>query len=110
MLRKKGTEVNITFHTRLEYLPLAALNRFIDQRVLGDEEIGGFRQRFAEVLELFDGEAFVLDGGEEVAVLQVVFDGFDGFFLPGSADGGADCGAVPAEGGGEVGTGLGKKG
>lgn len=37
----------------------------------------------------------------------MVFDGFDGFFLLGSADSGADCGAAPAEGGGEVGIGKG---
>lgn len=58
-------------------------------------------------MELFDGEAFVFYAGEEVAVLEVVFDGFDGFFLLGSADSGADCGAAPAEGGGEEGIGNG---
>lgn len=41
-------------------------------------------------MELLDGEAFVADSGDEVAGLELFFYGFDGFFLLGAADGGAD--------------------
>ena len=78
------------FHTRLESFPFGAFDGFEDQSVLGDDELCRVRESSPEVLELLDGEAFVVDGGEEVAVLEVGLDCLDGFFLVGTRDGGSD--------------------
>lgn len=50
---------------------------------------------------MLDGEAFVADSGQKVAVLEILLDGFDGFFFLGAADCGSDCGqaAVVSSGG-----------
>ena len=77
-------------HAGLQGLPLSAFDRLEDERVFCYEERRGFGERVSEVLELLDGEALVLDAGEEVAVLEVVFDGLDGLLLLGAADGGDD--------------------
>lgn len=71
---------------------MSPFNGFEDQSVLGNDEFRCLRQRSTEVLELFDGEAFVFDSGEEVAVCELLFDGFNSFFLFCAADGGPDCG------------------
>ena len=78
------------FHTRLESFPFGAFDGFEDQSVLGDDELCRVGESSPEVLELLDGEAFVVDGGEEVAVLEVGLDCLDGFFLFGTRDGGSD--------------------
>lgn len=82
------------FHTRLQSRPRGAFDGFVDEGVLGNDELGFLRQRPPELLELLDGEAVVLDGGKEVAVLELFFHGLDCFFLLGAADGGADCGGI----------------
>jgi len=69
------------FHTRLESFPFGAFNGFEDQSVLGDDELCSVGESSPGVLKLLDGEAFVVDGGEEMAVLQVRLDGFDSLFL-----------------------------
>nr|GMD32074.1 hypothetical protein VITISV_017528 [Ipomoea batatas] len=74
-------------HTRLQGLPWSPLDGLEDQSVLRDEELGGFRELCAEILELLYCEAFVPDSGQEVAVLELLLHGFDGLFFPGSADG-----------------------
>lgn len=39
---------------------------------------------------MLHGEAFVVDSGEEVAVFELLLDGFDGFFFPCARDCGGD--------------------
>lgn len=78
------------FHTRLESFPFGAFNGFEDQSVLGDDELRGVGESSPEVLKLLDGETFVVDGGEEVAVLQVRLDGFDSLFLLVTRHGGSN--------------------
>lgn len=78
------------FHTRLQRLELRSFKCFIDQSVLRDDEFRCFRERFSEVLKLLHGEAFVVDSGEEVAVFELVSDGFDGFFFLCARDCGGD--------------------
>jgi len=79
-----------SLHTRLESFPFGAFDGLEDQSVLCDDELRGLWESSPEVLELLDGEAFVVDGGEEVAVLEVGLDGLHGFFLFGARHGGSD--------------------
>lgn len=78
------------FHTRLKSFPFSAFDGFEDQSVLGDDELRGVGESSPEVLELLDGEAFVVDCGEEVAILEVGLDCLDCFFLFGTRHGGSD--------------------
>lgn len=61
------------FHTRLQGLPLGPFQGLEDQRVLRHEElrVAVLPEDPAELLKLFDGEAVVVDPGDEVAVLEV---------------------------------------
>lgn len=78
------------FHTRLENFPFGAFNGLVNQSVLGDDELCSVGESSPEVLKLLDGETFVVDGGEEVAVLEMGFDGFDSLFLFVTRHGGSD--------------------
>lgn len=54
---------------------------------------------------MLHGEAFVFDAGQEMAVLEILFDGFDGLFFLGAGDGGSDCGQAVVVAGGSGGEG-----
>lgn len=98
-------------HARLQHLPFGALDGLVHEGVFRDQEPGGFRQLGAELPELLDGQALVADGGDEVAVLELLLDFIDGLFLLRAADGGVNFGEIwglgvefgAAVGGGEEG-------
>lgn len=83
-----------SFHAGFKRFPWGAFDCFVDKGIFGDDEFGGFRQCGTEFAELLDGEAFVGNAGDEVAVFELFFDCFDGFFFLRAADGGADCGGA----------------
>lgn len=69
---------------------MCPFNGLVNKSVLRHDERRRFGEGFPKVLELFDGEAFVVDAGEEVAVLELLSDGVDGFFLLAAGNGGGD--------------------
>ena len=94
-------------HAGFEGFPARAFHGLVDERVLGDDELGGVGEGPAELLELLDGEALVVDASEEVAVLQLLLDGFDGCFLLRAGNGGGYGREVVGAAGFECGSGFG---
>lgn len=83
-------------HARPERRPRGALHGLAHERVLGHQQLHGFRQGGAELLELLHGQALVPDAGDEVAVLELLLHGLHGLLLLGAADGAADGGGREA--------------
>lgn len=79
-------------HAGLQRLPFRALDGLVHERILRDEEPRVLRQLGAELAELLHRQALVADGGDEVAVLELLLHLVDGFLLLSAADCGVDFG------------------